>query len=201
MLIDREFKRGFDFIQNIQKSVTFFGSARFGENDHYYKKARHIAGRISTELNYAVITGGGPGVMEAGNRGAYEAGGTSIGFNIELPFEQVRNPYLTSYLDFYYFFSRKVLLSFAAEAYIFYPGGFGTLDEFFEIITLVQTGKIHDVPVILVGKEFWTALDEFIKIHMLDLHGAINAEDRQLYTITEDEDEIIEIIKKAKLRN
>lgn len=201
MLIDREFKRGFDFLKTIPKSVTFFGSARFGENDPHYKKARHIAARISKELGYSIITGGGPGIMEAGNRGAYENGGTSYGFNIELPHEQVHNPYLTSHLDFYYFFSRKVLLSFAAEAYLFFPGGFGTMDEFFELITLIQTNKIQSLPVILVGKEYWTALDAFIETQLLNNHQAIDAQDRKIYTITEDEDKIIEIIKNAKVRN
>lgn len=201
MLIDREFKRGFDFLKTIEKSVTFFGSARFSENDPYYKKARHLSSRISKELGYTLITGGGSGIMEAGNRGAYENGGQSYGFNIELPHEQVHNAYLTNHLDFYYFFSRKVLLSFAAEAYVFFPGGFGTLDEFFEIITLVQTKKIEDVPVILVGNEFWGSLDTFIQKELLEKHHAIDALDRKLYTITEDEDKIIEIIKNAKIRN
>lgn len=200
LLIDREFKQGFNFIKSVEKSVTFFGSARFGENDHYYKKARHLGERIVKELGYTVVTGGGPGIMEAGNRGAYEAGGQSVGFNIELPHEQAHNPYLTHYLNFYYFFSRKVLMSFAAEAYVFFPGGFGTLDEFYEIITLKQTHKIENVPVILVGNEYWGAMDEFSKKQLLEAHAAIDPADRNLYTITEDEDQIIDIIKKAKIR-
>jgi uncharacterized protein (TIGR00730 family) len=200
LLIDREFKQGFDYINSIEKSVTFFGSARFDEHHHNYKKARHLAERISQELGYTIVTGGGPGIMEAANRGAYETGGTSVGFTIELPHEQVRNPYLTSYLDFYYFFSRKVLMSFAAEAYVFFPGGFGTLDEFFEIITLVQTKKIQDVPVILVGNDFWGKLDTFIKEELSDKLQTIDDIDRSLYTITEDEDQILEIIKGAQIR-
>jgi uncharacterized protein (TIGR00730 family) len=139
-LIDQEFNRGFDFIKDQPKTVTFFGSSRFKEDNEHYQKARQLAAKLS-QLGYSIVTGGGPGIMEGANRGAFEAQGRSLGLTIKLPTEQVRNPYLTDTLDFYYFFTRKVMLAFSAEAYLFFPGGFGTFDELFEILTLVQTKK------------------------------------------------------------
>lgn len=198
--IGQEFADGFEVIRHHNRSVTFFGSARFIESHPYYEKARTIAARISME-GYAVVTGGGGGIMEAGNRGAREAGGDSIGFNIELPFEQKLNPYVSESLSFKYFFSRKVLLAFSAEAFLFFPGGYGTLDEFFEIITLVQTKKIPRVPIILVGNEYWDKLDSFIKEDLLSDYKTINVEDTNLYDITEDPDEIVRIVIGAPLRD
>ncbi len=197
--ISKEFGKGFNLIRHYPKSVTFFGSARFKENNPHYKQARNIAGKLA-EAGYAVVTGGGPGIMEAGNRGAYEKGGESIGLNIELPQEQVINPYVNNSVNFYYFFSRKVTLSFSAESYIYFPGGFGTLDEFFEILTLVQTHKIPKVPIILVGSDFWNPLDKFIKEHLLKEHGTIDSEDTDLYKIIDNDNEIIEIVKNAPIR-
>lgn len=198
-LISKEFHNGFEFLKNYPRSVTFFGSARMKEDDHYYKKARRLAGRIVGELHYSVVTGGGPGIMEAANRGAYEAGGNSLGLTIELPREQHANKYMTDRENFYYFFSRKVCLSFSAEAYVFFPGGFGTLDEFLEILTLVQTNKISKVPIILFGRSFWTPLEGFFQ-EVLVKNGTIDAEDLGLYTISEDEEEILQIIKAAPVR-
>lgn len=199
-LISREFKEGFNFLADLPKSVTFFGGARF-ETDHpYYKQAESLALRIAKELKYAVVTGGGPGIMEGANKGASEGGVESAGLTIQLPHEQVINPYLTKHLDFYYFFSRKVCLSFATEAYIFFPGGFGTLDEFFEILTLVQTKKIEKVPIILVGEDFWDGVHDMMKKELLS-RAAIDPEDLELYTITDDESKIIEIIRNAPVRN
>ncbi|HBD24981.1 MAG TPA: TIGR00730 family Rossman fold protein [Candidatus Zambryskibacteria bacterium] len=195
-LISKEFTDGFNFLENFLKSVTFFGGGHFKETNEYYIKARSIASRIVTELQYSVLTGGGPGIMEAANRGAFEAGGESIGLTIELPNHQVQNPFLTKNLDFHYFFSRKVCLSFSAEAYLFFPGGYGTMDEFFEIITLVQTGKIVKIPIILVGHDFWKPIDELIKKEMLG-RGAVDEEDIALYIMTDNEDQIIEIIRNA----
>jgi uncharacterized protein (TIGR00730 family) len=195
--IAEEFADGFAFIRKYPRSATFFGSARFTEDNVHYAQARALAKRIVTELNYAIVTGGGPGIMEAGNRGATEAGGQSVGILIELPHEQASNPYIKDSMEFHYFFSRKVVMSFAAEAYIFFPGGFGTMDEFFEIITLIQTHKIPQMPIILVGEDFWRPLDGFIKKNILENHHAINAEDRDLYTITDDMDKVIELIKKG----
>lgn len=199
-LIAREFKEGFSFLEDLPRSVTVFGGVNLGEDNLYYKKAESIAFRIAKELNYAVVTGGGPGIMEGANKGAFEAGGRSAGLTIQLPREQIVNPYLTKHLDFYYFFSRKVCLSFAAEAYLFFPGGFGTLDEFFEVLTLVQTKKIEKVPLILVGHEFWDGIHDMMKKELL-ARGTIEEADLSLFTITDNDDEIIEIIKKAPIRN
>lgn len=162
-LISQEFTNAFNFLEKYPKSVTAFGGSHFKETDLEYQKARSIGARIAKDLNYSIFTGGGPGIMEAVNRGAFEAGGESLGLTIELSNHQIKNQYLTDNLDFYYFFSRKVCLSFSAEAYLFFPGGYGTLDEFFEIITLVQTKKIEKVPLILVGSEFWKPFDELMK--------------------------------------
>jgi uncharacterized protein (TIGR00730 family) len=197
-LIDQEFNRGFDFIKNQPKSVTFFGSARLPETSEHYQRARRLASKLA-KLGYAVVSGGGPGIMEASNRGAFEVEGQSLGLNIKLPHEQVRNPYVTDAVDFYYFFIRKVMLSFSAEAYVFFPGGFGTCDEFFEIVTLVQTKKIENVPIFLVGNEFWTDLKQFMINQMLK-NKTIQPDDLNLFTITEDEDAIVEAIKKVPIR-
>lgn len=197
--ISKEFTNGFEFVKNYPRSVTFFGSARTKEDEPCYKKAMALAGKIVTELHYSVITGGGPGIMEAANRGAFEAGGNSLGLTISLPHEQITNPYLTDQEDFHYFFSRKVCLSFSAEAYVFLPGGFGTLDEFLEILTLVQTAKIPKAPIILVGVSFWSALEQLFKETLLK-NKTIEEEDLSLYTITDDEEEILKIIKQAPIR-
>lgn len=199
-LIGTEFSRGFEFLKNYPKSVTFFGSARLEENSPYCKKAENLAGRIVKELNYSIVTGGGPGIMEAANKGAQEMGGTAVGLNIKLPKEQRINSYVTDSINFYYFFVRKVCLSFSAEAYVFFPGGFGTLDEMFEILTLVQTKKIERVPIILFGKEYWEPLEQFLKEKVLSTK-MIDEEDLTFYKITDNEDEIIEMIKKAPIQD
>ncbi len=199
-LIAKEFTKGFNFLRHYPKSVTFFGGSHFIETDKEYIKARSLAGRIAGELKYSVFSGGGPGIMEAANRGAFEVGGQSLGLTIELSQHQIHNPYLTHNLDFYYFFSRKVCLGFSAEAYIFFPGGYGTFDEFFEILTLVQTKKIEWVPIILVGSDFWNPLNELIEKELLG-RGTIDPPDLHLYKITDDEDEIVEIIREAPVRN
>lgn len=199
-LITKEFTEGFNFLRHYPKSVTFFGSARFLDNEPYYIKAREIATRIAEELHYSIFTGGGPGIMEAANRGAFETGGESLGLTIDLPAHQITNNYLTKSLELYYFFTRKVCLSFSAEAYLFFPGGLGTLDEFFEIITLVQTHKIEQVPIILVGSDFWNSIDMLLRSEMLS-RGTIDEEDLSLYTITDNDDEILSLIKKSPVRN
>lgn len=199
--ISEEFRQGLTFIREHPKSVSFFGSARLPETHPYYKKAQSLARRISCE-GFAVITGGGPGIMEAANKGAYEVNcdGPSLGMNIELPMEQILNPYVDDFVNFYYFFTRKVSLTFSAEAYVFFPGGFGTLDEFFEIVTLIQTEKIERVPVILVGDEFWGEVNTMICDLLLEKYHTIDNVDTSIYTITEDEDKIMEIIRHAPLR-
>jgi hypothetical protein len=198
--INHEFIHGIDFLKTFPKSVSFFGSARLKENDSAYKKARSLGTKIVKDLGYAIVTGGGPGIMEAGSRGAHDASGRSLGLTIRLPMEQESNPYLTDSIDFYYFFSRKVILSFAAEAYLFFPGGYGTLDEFFEIIALIQTKKIEKVPIILVGKKFWKPIDKFIKKNLCQKYKTISQSDVDLYTVTDNEDEVIEIIRSAPTR-
>lgn len=198
--ITNEFREGFQFLADYPRSVTFFGATMTPEGDPYYESARTLANKIVRELGYSVLTGGGPGIMEAANRGAYEAGGTSLGLTIELPNPQKVNRYILKEVDSYYFFVRKVLLSFSAEAFIFYPGGFGTLDEFFEILTLVQTKKIQGIPMICVGTEYWSALVGFMREKMLP-QGRILAEDLEKFTITDDHDEIIRIIKEVPVRH
>lgn len=202
-IIRREFIRGLSFIRKHKHSVTFFGSARFDEDHPYYQKAVDIARGIA-ETRIDVVTGGGPGIMEAANRGASEAegktSGHSLGLNITLPEEQLLNPYVGKNESFHYFFSRKVALTFSAEAYIFFPGGFGTLDEFFEIITLVQTGKIVKVPVVLVGSDFWNPLLEFITTVQRDKFETISPEDLDLFEITDSPERVIEIAENAAMR-
>ncbi len=197
--IATEFDQGMKFILKYPRSVTFYGSARFKPSTPHYKDARILAYNLS-KLGYSIVTGGGPGIMEAANRGALEAGGPSIGLNIKLPREQILNPYTSDSLSFYYFFSRKTTMSFSAEAYIFYPGGFGTLDEFFELVTLIQTGKIRRIPVLLVGSDFWKPLYEFIVTTCLRAHAAIDKKDLDLFRIVDDHDEITKIIVKQPIR-
>lgn len=183
--IGQEFADGFDLISKYNDTVTFFGSARFTADNPYYQQARDIAAALSQE-GYTVVTGGGGGIMEAGDRGASEAGGHSIGLNIELPHEQSLNTFATESMAFRYFFTRKVILTYDAQAYLYFPGGYGTLDEFFEVITLIQTKKMPPAPIILVGGEYWTALDMFIRTYLLKHTNTISPGDEELYTITDD---------------
>lgn len=199
-IMDKELRDGLKFMSKFPKSVSFFGSARFTPEHPYYQKTKHMAKRIVSELGYAVVTGGGGGIMDAANHGAYEGGGNSLGILIRLPKEQKTNPYLTDYMEFNYFYSRKLCLYYSAEAYILFPGGFGTMDEFFEIVTLIQTKKIPKVPVILFGKEYWNGVVGMIKKNLLEDNKAINADDLNIFKITEDENEILEIVRKAPLR-
>ncbi|MCE9643588.1 MAG: TIGR00730 family Rossman fold protein [Candidatus Andersenbacteria bacterium] len=194
-----EFVDGFEFLYPLRKEVTFFGSARLPETDKWYNVARAL-GRLLAENQFTVITGGGPGIMEAGNRGAYEGGGESIGLDIQLPTEQRRNAYVKKGIGFHYFFTRKVMLSASAQAYVFFPGGFGTLDEFFEMITLIQTKKMNGVPVICVGKEFWEPLDTWIRTSLVQTFKTISPEDIDLYAIVDTPEEAFDIIKESKER-
>ena len=197
--IKNEIFDGFQAIRKYPKSVTFFGSARFDENNVHYQKARILAQRICKE-GFTVITGGGPGIMEAGNRGTKEACGKSVGFNIQLPREQTLNPYVTDQIEFHYFFTRKVSMTFSGEAFLYFPGGFGTLDELFEILTLIQTKKIPHVPVILVGRSYWEPLHDFIVETLLNKFQTISKEDLNIYRIEDDVDEIVNIVKSAPMR-
>lgn len=198
-LVGRELSDGISFSQRHTRSVTVFGSTRLRPGSPLYKRAYSLAKRISKE-GFAITTGGGPGAMEAANKGAHDAGGHSLGFTIRLPQEEVANPYVNESVNFYYFFTRKVALSFAAEAYVYFPGGFGTLDELFEILTLVQTHKIPPVPIILFGKEYWTPLDTFFKKHLAQKYKTIDKRDTGLYIITDSEDEAMEAIRRAPIR-
>ena len=190
-----EFVDGFETLNKIGPCVSIFGSARTKPNHPYYMLAVDIAKRLIDE-GFGVITGGGPGIMEAGNKGAHIADGTSVGLNIDLPFEQNNNPYIDhdKNLDFRYFFVRKVMFVKYAQAFIVLPGGFGTMDEMFEVLTLIQTNKITPVPVILVGKSFWSGMKEWITQTMLMEEHNISPKDLDLMPITDDPQEVINII-------
>jgi hypothetical protein len=199
--IQDEFHQGLETVSKFSPAVTFYGSTRMTEDSPYYKKVRDLTYRISTELGYAILSGGGPGIMEAANRGAFEAGGKSVGLTIKLPNKQITNPYLTDEIMFHFFFTRKSTLFFSTEVCIFCPGGFGTFDELFEILNLQQTKKMGKIPVILYGSDFWNSIDKTIKEVLLEKYHTVSKEDLDLYTITDDEDEILEIIKTSKIRN
>lgn len=199
--IEEEFHKGVDMVREINPSVTFYGSARITEDQPYYEKVRSLTYRIAKELNYNVMSGGGPGIMEAANKGAFEAGGRSIGLTIKLPHEQSNNPYVTEEIPFHHFFSRQSAMSYATEVCIFCPGGFGTFSELFEVLTLQQTEKLGRIPVILFGSEFWNPIVKIIKEDLLEKYHTINEKDVELFTVRDDEDEILEIIKNSKIRN
>ncbi len=164
-----------------------------------YAKAEELGGRIVRDLKYAVITGGGPGIMEAANKGAFDAGGVSLGMNESLPHERFINAYVTHSIKFSYFFSRKVMLMFAAEAYVFFPGGFGTFDELFGVLTLIQTNKIPRVPVLLVDSAYWNPLKAFLEKTMEETYHTISKKDFNLFEITDSVDHVIETIKSAPI--
>jgi len=190
-----EFVSGFEKMSKIGPCVSIFGSARTKPNNKYYLLAEKIAKKI-VESGYGIITGGGPGIMEAGNKGAHLGGGTSVGLNIELPFEQHDNPYIDSdkSLDFDYFFVRKVMFVKYSQGFVVMPGGFGTLDELFEAITLIQTHKIERFPIILVGSDFWKGLFDWIKETLLERFGNISEKDLDLIHLVDTEHEVIEIL-------
>jgi len=192
----REYLMGLDRLQVIDRPcVTVFGSARIPEGDPHYQMARTVGRRLAEE-GLGVMTGGGPGIMEAANRGAREGGGLSLGCNIVLPHEQKGNPYLDHFITFDYFFVRKVMLVRYSCAFVALPGGFGTLDEVFETVTLMQTEKIHDFPVIIMGLDYWRPIREVLRQTLLG-RGSINPEDMGLFTPTDDPAEAVEIIKRS----
>ena len=188
--ISAEFVRGFRRLAFLGPCVTVFGSARFGDGHEYYAMARRV-GQALARRGFTVMTGGGPGVMEAANRGAQEAGGRSVGCNIQLPHEQVPNPYLDHWIEFRYFFVRKVMLAKYSYAFIALPGGFGTLDEIFEIAVLIQTQKVKKFPVILIGRDFWEPLLDFLRRRPLAA-GTISGADLALIQLTDDVEGSIE---------
>ena len=192
-LIAQEFRDGFAAVDRIGKpGVTIFGSARIGPDDPVYAQARLI-GRLLVEAGFAVVTGGGPGTMEAANRGAQEAGGTSVGFNIELPHEQRANSYLDIELTFRHFYARKTMLVKAAEGLVLFPGGFGTLDELFEVLVLIQTQKILNFPVVLVGSEHWQGLLDWTRSRLLE-RKLVSPEDVELLHLSDEPTEVVRII-------
>lgn len=187
-----EFVEGFDSLAEVGPSVTFFGSARTKEDDPSYRAARRSAELIAN-AGLAVITGGGPGIMEAANRGATEAGGVSVGIGIDLPLEQGVNEFVTVPLEFRYFFVRKTLLAKYANAFVFFPGGFGTLDELFEILTLIQTGKMDPMPVVLYDSSYWQGMVEWLHETMAE-SGRIHHHDIDLFRITDDPDVVAQLV-------
>jgi hypothetical protein len=189
-LIAEEFREGFEAVDRIDRpAVTIFGSARIRADDPVYEQAR-LTGRRFAERGWAVVTGGGPGAMEAANRGAQEAGGLSVGFNIQLPHEQRSNPYLDLSLTFRHFYARKTMFVKAAEGFVVFPGGFGTVDELFEALTLIQTGKVFHFPVVLVGSDYWEELLGWVRDELL-ADGMISPEDLDLLYVTDNLDEAV----------
>lgn len=212
--ISNEFRNGFEFLKQYPRSVTIFGSSMVNKEEEIYHKAEELAGRIVNELGYAIITGGGPGIMEAANKGACESGGgdfqsekkgggicsikgVSAGLTISLPHEISSNNFTEKSMRFSYFFSRKAMLTFTAEAFIFFPGGYGTMDELFSVLTLIQTAKIPKVPVMLYDSKFWNGMHSFMKETMSSKYHTINDNDLNLFEITDSFDRILEVVKGA----
>jgi uncharacterized protein (TIGR00730 family) len=196
--ITEELRMGFDALSGIGAAASFFGSARTQPDDPDYALARETA-RLVGESGLAVITGGGPGIMEAANRGATDVGACSIGLNIELPFEQGGNPYCDISLEFHYFFARKIMFVRYASGFVVFPGGYGTMDELFEALTLTQTGKITEFPVILVGSGYWPGLVDWLRERML-AEGNISPDDLDLFSIVDDPAEVRDLLMSAAHR-
>ena len=189
-----DLERGLKMIRTYPQGVTVYGSARSREDSKYYKAAREL-GNLLAQNGHAVITGGGPGIMEAANRGAYEYGGRSIGLNITLPDEQDTNPYLTDTMEFRYFFARRVMLTMSSKTYAFFPGGFGTLDELTEVLVLMQEAKMPRMPVFLYGKAYWRGIDKFVQKMLKEKY--INYGDTKIYKVTDDIRDILRAAERA----
>ena len=194
-----EFVEGFQFLSELDREVTIFGSARLTPDDKWYQEAVEL-GALLGKSGFTVVTGGGPGIMEAANRGSYEAGGKSVGINIQLPMEQRINPYVKSSRAFHYFFTRKVILAASAQAYVYFPGGFGTMDELFEILTLIQTEKSEKIPVVLVGRDYWEGLISWVKEVQLKRYGTVSQEDMDIFKVVDTAQEAFDLIKDSKDR-
>lgn len=194
-----EFVDGFQFLSETSKEVTFWGGTQIKPENRWYKFAEELGEKLAKD-GFTIITGGGPGIMEAGNKGAANAGGVSVGFNILLPKEQHLNPYVNKGHAFHYFFSRKVVMAASAQAYVFFPGGFGTMDEFFEIVTLIQTGKMQKTPVVCVGKEFWDGLFDWIKSVQRDQFQTVHDADIKLVQIVDTVEEAYQIVSRSEER-
>lgn len=194
-----EFVEGFQFLSETSREVTIFGSTRLSQHGRWYKEAEKL-GRILAKNKFTVITGGGPGIMEAANKGAVEGGGESVGLNIQLPNEQRINPFVKKGRAFHYFFTRKVMMAASAQAYVFFPGGFGTLDEFFEMLVLIQTNKAQKVPMICIGHDFWDPLFDWIEKGVYQKFGAVSEADLGLYKVVDTAEEAFALIKNSKER-
>ena len=192
-----EFAEGFDVLSRIPRGVAIFGSSRATRDDPYYQVAEGI-GRLLVQNGFSVLTGAGPGIMEAANKGAREAGGPSIGLNIQLPRQQQINPYLSTILNFHYFFVRKVMFVRYSVAFVIMPGGFGTLDELFESVTLIQTNKIRPFPVVLVGQDYWQGLIEWLRGMAVEW-GRITADEMAIFTIADTPEEVLTAVQRAAL--
>lgn len=190
-----EFVGGFRFLKKYNKTVTFFGSSRAKPKTKYYKEAVKLAYDLS-KIGYTVVTGGGGGIMEAANKGAYLAKGNSVGININLPKSENKNKYVKDSIAFNYFFTRKVMLTFASQAYIFLPGGFGTLDEFFEIVTLIQTKRVKKIPIILIHRSYWQPIIKLIEEVLYKKKGFISKKDKEIYRLVDSTEEALKILKK-----
>lgn len=190
-----EFVDGFDLLRTYGLTATFFGSVRTKPGDPYYEQAADLGGRLA-KAGYAVVTGGSAGIMEAGNKGAFEAGGSSVGLNIRLTDDQSLNKYVNNSFTFDHFFVRKVMLAFASEVYVYFPGGYGTLDEFTEILTLVQTKKIKPIPIVLYGKEYWDPIVALFRDHLFAKYHTIDEVDLTLFQVVDTVDEAFEYIQK-----
>jgi len=196
--IKQELKMGFDALAHVGAAVSVFGSARTLEGDPEYALARETARRVG-QAGFAVITGGGPGAMEAANRGALEGDALSIGLKVELPFEQGMNPYVELGLTFHYFFARKIMFVRYASGFVVLPGGFGTLDELFESLTLIQTGKVLDFPVVLIGRDYWGGLIDWMRERLLG-EGKVSPGDIELLSVTDDPSDVVELMSGAAVR-
>lgn len=194
-----EFVEGFQFLSRTEREVSIFGSARIPATHRWYKEAE-VLGQLLASHRYTVVTGGGPGVMEAANKGAFEKGGVSVGLNIQLPQEQRTNPYVTMSHAFHYFFTRKVMLAASSQAYVFFPGGFGTLDEAFEILTLIQTGKSERVPTVFVGKDYWGPLVAWLESTVYGTYDAIDRNDLKLIHVVDTAEEAFALVSASKER-
>ncbi|MFA6355435.1 MAG: TIGR00730 family Rossman fold protein, partial [Candidatus Paceibacterota bacterium] len=189
-----------DFVKDLGPSVTFYGSARLKSDHPEYIKAYELSNRIAKELGYIIISGGGAGIMEAANKGAYDAGVESVGFTIKLPREQDTNPYVTKEVSFRFFFARQVSMSYSTEACIFCAGGTGTMYEFFEMLTHLQTGKIGKIPVVLYGTEFWNPIKKLLEEQFVEKYQTISRSDLERFIVTDDVNQIIEVVRASKMR-
>jgi len=196
--IGKEFKAGFETLKRYPNTVTIFGSARSKPGSFHYEEAVKLAGKLVKEIGVTVVTGGGPGIMEAASKGAVEAGGKALGLTIQLPRGQMTNKFVTEACDFRYFFIRKAMLTFSSRAFVFFPGGYGTLDELAGILNLIQGEKIPHLPVILVGTDYWTKFADFLKGAMVNNHHTIEENEMGIFTITDDLGKVSDIVKSVR---